>query len=85
MADDALEAELRSVVGSGDDYASAAKPQIDWDDPDARQALIDARAKDAFAVLAVLDGRELAPTVPRRDKVNKVSTYRKLLVPRRSR
>lgn len=54
-----LEAELRAVLTSGDDYASAAKPQIDWDDPDERDALIDSRARDAFACLAVLDGREL--------------------------
>ncbi len=59
VADDELEAELRSVLSSGDDYASSAKPQIDWDDPTAREALIDSRAKDAFACLAVLDGREL--------------------------
>ena len=62
-ADDALEVELRSVLGSGDDYASAAKPQIDWDDASAREALIDERAKDAFACLALLDGRELDPAV----------------------
>jgi Transposase domain (DUF772). len=54
-----LEAELRAVIGSGDDYATSAKPQIDWDDPAAREELIDSRAKDAFACLAVLDGREL--------------------------
>jgi len=62
-ADDALEAELRTVLRSGDDYASAAKPQIDWDDVSAREALIDERAKDAFACLALLDGRELDPVV----------------------
>jgi DDE family transposase/transposase-like protein DUF772 len=61
VADDELEAELRSVLGSGDDYASAAKPQIDWDDPDSRDALIDSRARDAFACLVVLEGRELGP------------------------
>src|SRR6059058_502007 len=32
VADAALAAEVRSVLASGDDYASAAKPQIDWDD-----------------------------------------------------
>jgi Transposase DDE domain/Transposase domain (DUF772) len=62
-ADDALETELRGVLRSGDDYASAAKPQIDWDDHDARDALVDSRAKDAFACLAPLDGRELNPMV----------------------
>lgn len=54
-----LEAVVRAALGSGDDYASSAKPQIDWDDADARQALIDSRAKDAMACLAALDGRAL--------------------------
>jgi hypothetical protein len=58
-----LEAELRAVLGSGDDYASSAKPHIDWDDPAAREELIDSRAKDAYACLAFLDGRELSPVV----------------------
>lgn len=59
VADEELGAELRSVLGSGDDYASAAKPQIDWDDAEARAELIDSRARDAFACLAVLEGRQL--------------------------
>ena len=59
VADGELEAELRAVLRSGDNYATSAKPQIDWDDADARQALIDSRAKDAFACLAVVDGRQL--------------------------
>jgi hypothetical protein len=60
VADDELVAELRGVLRSGDDYASSAKPMIDWDDEAARDALIDSRAKDAYAVLLVLDGRPLA-------------------------
>lgn len=63
VADSDLEAGLRAVLRSSDDYASAAKPQIDWDDADARDTLIDSRARDAFACLALLDGRELAPEV----------------------
>ena len=31
VADPQLEGELRSTMGSGHDYASAAKPTIDWD------------------------------------------------------
>ncbi|MGH3487583.1 MAG: IS1182 family transposase [Actinopolymorphaceae bacterium] len=58
-----LEAELRAVLASGDDYASAAKPLIDWDDADAREQLIDARAKDGYAVLALLEGRVLPEMV----------------------
>ena len=59
VADDDLERELRVVLVSGDDYASASKPQIDWDDTEARVALIDSRARDAFACLLLLDGRHL--------------------------
>ena len=63
VADTALETGLRSVMTSGDDYASSSKPHIDWDDADARAALIDTRARDAYACLAHLDGRELAAEV----------------------
>lgn len=63
VADDDLEAELRAVLGSGDDYATSDKPQIDWDDPLARDALIDSRAKDAYALLLVLEGKELGPAL----------------------
>jgi hypothetical protein len=59
VADQALEAELRGVLAGGDDYASLAKPQIDWDDQAARAALVDARGRDAHAVLGVLAGRSL--------------------------
>jgi IS5 family transposase len=62
-ADQDLETALRSVLESGDDYASSAKPQIDWDDEEARAALIDTRAKDAYACLALLDGADLEPIV----------------------
>lgn len=54
---------LRAVLSSGEDYLRAGKPQIDWDDRAAREQLIDSRARDAFAVLAILHGRELASEV----------------------
>jgi hypothetical protein len=63
VAQGRLAAELRAVLASGDDYASLAKPQIDWDDQAARQALVDARARDARAVLGVLEGRSLPAAV----------------------
>jgi hypothetical protein len=63
VADEPLEAELRSVLASGEDYASLAKPQIDWDDQAARQGLVDARARDAHAALALLQDRPLAAAV----------------------
>jgi IS5 family transposase len=62
-ADQGLEAELRAGVASGDDYASLAKPQIDWDDQAARQALVDARARDTHALLGVLAGRSITSAV----------------------
>ena len=41
------------------DYASGAKPRCDWDDPRARQELVDRLGADAAAVLAALEGRRL--------------------------
>jgi IS5 family transposase len=63
VADAELAAELHAALRSGDDYASSAKPQVDWDDEDAREALIDSRAKDGYAALVVLDGADLGPEV----------------------
>src|SRR3954454_1368534 len=63
VADAELRAALRVGLGSGDDYAALGKPQIDWDDPAARELLIDSRARDGFAVLALLEGRELGEPV----------------------
>jgi hypothetical protein len=58
-ADAELQARLRAAVGSGDDYASTAKPQIDWEDQVEREHLVDSRARDGYACLAVLEGRQL--------------------------
>jgi Transposase DDE domain/Transposase domain (DUF772) len=58
-AEERLAGELRAVLAGPDDYASLAKPQIDWDDQAARAALVDARARDARAVLGILQGRSL--------------------------
>jgi hypothetical protein len=54
------EVALRAACTSGDDYADSAKPRIDWDDAGAREALIDSRARDAHACLALLDGDRLS-------------------------
>lgn len=63
LAEGDLAAELRAVLSSGDGYVSSGKPQIDWDDRAAREELIDSRARDGFAVLALMDGRTLADAV----------------------
>lgn len=59
VAEPVLRAELRSVMTSGDDYASSSKPHIDWDDTEARAALIDSRSADGYACLMLLDGQVL--------------------------
>jgi hypothetical protein len=54
---------LRALLTRDDDYATAAKPVCDWDDADAREALIDALARDAGALLAALEGETLEPAL----------------------
>lgn len=60
VADGELASQLRSVLKRDDDYQSPGKPACDWDDEAAREALIDALARDARALLATLDGLTLA-------------------------
>jgi transposase len=62
-ADTKLEAELRKALRRDDDYVSAGKPACDWSDEQARAELVDALCRDAYALLAVLDGRELGDAV----------------------
>jgi IS5 family transposase len=54
-----LAGELRAVLARDDDYAAAGKPACDYDDPAARGDLVDALARDARALLAALEGRQL--------------------------
>jgi hypothetical protein len=63
VVDAALVAELRGVLNRDDDYTTPGKPACDWDDEQARESLIDALVRDAFAVLALLDGRDLVEPV----------------------
>lgn len=62
-ADPGLAARLRGVLARDDDYATAGKPVCDWDDRAAREALVDALARDGLAALTVLEGAELDPAV----------------------
>ena len=52
-------ADVIAEVCTAHDYDDPGKPQIAWDDAEARAVLIDALVKDALAVLEVLAGREL--------------------------
>jgi hypothetical protein len=61
--DSGLAGELRRLLCRDDDYAAAGKPACDYDDPAAREELVDALARDAHALLAALDGQELGPGV----------------------
>ena len=58
-----LAGELRGVLRRDDDYDMAGKPACDYDDAAAREALVDALAGDAHALLAALEGRELGPVL----------------------
>ena len=44
---------------SGHDYSRPGKPKIDWDDPQAKDALVSALVNDANAVVAALAGVDL--------------------------
>ena len=57
------------MIGRDDDYGAAGKPVCDYDDVAARKELVDALAKDAMALLAVLDGRELDEPVTQAGKL----------------
>lgn len=46
---------IRLAVLTGQDYSSAGKPPILWDDPAARDELVTALVNDALALLAALD------------------------------
>lgn len=59
-ADPALARAVRAALSRDDDYATLGKPPCDWDDPAAREALVDALVKDVRAALGVLDGRDVS-------------------------
>ena len=54
-----LATAVRKALTRDDDYASLGKPPCDWDDPKARDALVDALVRDALAALGALDGHTL--------------------------
>ncbi len=68
----AMRRVIRTVPGAGEvvaavctlDYRKAGKPDIDWDDPAAKRALVSDLVNDALAVLEALTG----PQAPQRDQ-----------------
>jgi hypothetical protein len=56
---DGREQGLRAHLRRADDYRTSGKPAADYEDPAARAALVDALARDGYALLAALDGEHL--------------------------
>ena len=52
-------AEQIAAACTGHDYSQPGKPKIDWDDPEAKDALVSVLVNDANALVAALEGREL--------------------------
>ena len=63
MADAELEKELRTVLQRDDDYRRPGNPVCNWEDEKAREQLVDALAKDALALLLVLEDRTCSTEV----------------------
>jgi hypothetical protein len=56
-----LAALVRSALHRDDDYAAAGKPVCDWEDPAAREQLVDGLFRDGYRALGALRGRTLGP------------------------
>ena len=56
-----LAALVRVALARDDDYQAAGKPVCDWDDPAARERLVDALFRDGYRALGALRGRALGP------------------------
>jgi hypothetical protein len=54
---------VRAALQRDDDYAAAGKPVCDWDDPHAREQLVDGLFRDGYRALGALRGRQLGPEV----------------------
>lgn len=61
--DDALEAAIRRFLRRDDDYCRSGKPSCDWDDAEAREALVDDLVRDGLEALKELEHRRLSPEV----------------------
>ena len=60
VCEDDQASELRKCLRREDDYSTPGKPICDWDDAPAREVLLDALARDAYAILAQLDDRTVS-------------------------
>src|SRR5215207_2665813 len=60
LAGSAVAGRVREGLARDDDYASPGKPPCDWDDPAAREELVDELVRDAGAALAAVEAEALA-------------------------
>lgn len=60
--------ELIAAHATGYDYTRPGKPDIAWDDPDAKGVLVTALVNDALAVLAAVDADALDGRARRRTR-----------------
>jgi hypothetical protein len=58
-----LGARVRAALARDDDYQQAGKPVCDWEDPAAREQLVDALFRDGYRALGALRGLQLGPEV----------------------
>jgi len=63
LAGSDLRAQVAAVLVRDDDYSTPGKPPCDWEDPAARDLLVDALVRDVKSALAVLQGRRLSLAV----------------------
>lgn len=61
VADAPTTERVHQVLERDDAYDTPGKPVCDWDDQEAREALIDALARDGYAILRLFDGERLPP------------------------
>ena len=59
----ALKAKVRAGLQRADDYAAPGKPACDWQDRQAREALVDALVRDAYRAHYALRDQRLDPQV----------------------
>lgn len=64
-ADAELATRIRQFLRRDDDYTRPGKPACDWDEPGAREALVDDLVRDGLEALKELDGKALTAGVQR--------------------
>jgi IS5 family transposase len=56
----AMAEHLRGLLQRDDDYSTAGKPSCDWDDAEAREAVVDELTRDANALVQAMEGKAVS-------------------------